>query len=83
MKIVQVTSEAKARPIITALTRISADRNIDHGDNSWSTAVEDFNDRAALSAVVASMSAAVCGTATGATGDCTTAAAAGEGGSTG
>ena len=34
MKIVQVTSEAKARPIITALTTMSADMNIDHGDNS-------------------------------------------------
>ena len=33
-KMVQVTSEAKARPIITILTRISADKNIDHGDNS-------------------------------------------------
>ena len=36
MKMVHVTSEAKARPIITALTRISADRNIDHGDSSRS-----------------------------------------------
>ena len=34
MKIVQVTSDAKARPIITALTTMSADLNIDHGDNS-------------------------------------------------
>jgi len=37
MKIVQVTSEANARPIITNLTRMSADRNIDHGDNSCGT----------------------------------------------
>ena len=34
MKMVQVTSEAKARPIMTALTTTSADLNIDHGDNS-------------------------------------------------
>ena len=34
MKMVQVTSEAKARPIMTALTSTSADLNIDHGDNS-------------------------------------------------
>ena len=33
-KMVQVTSEAKARPIITAFTMMSADMNIDHGDNS-------------------------------------------------
>src|SRR6478735_2795414 len=33
-KMVQVTSEAKARPIITALTMMSADMNIDQGDNS-------------------------------------------------
>jgi hypothetical protein len=45
MKMVQVTSEAKARPIMTALTRISADRNIDHGDNSRSATVVDFSDR--------------------------------------
>ena len=32
--IVHVTSDAKTRPMITALTRMSADRNIDHGDNS-------------------------------------------------
>src|SRR3984893_13973409 len=43
MKIVQVTSEAKARPIMTALTRISADRNIDQGDNSRSAVVVDFS----------------------------------------
>jgi len=39
---VHVTSEAKASPIMTALTRISADRNIDHGDNSLSPAAGDF-----------------------------------------
>src|SRR5262249_417072 len=34
MKIVQVISEANARPIITPFTTTSADMNIDHGDNS-------------------------------------------------
>ena len=34
MKMVQVTSEAKARPIMTPFTTTSADMNIDHGDNS-------------------------------------------------
>jgi hypothetical protein len=33
-KIVQVTSEAKARPIMTAFTTRSAARNLDHGDRS-------------------------------------------------
>src|SRR5437762_6660980 len=42
MKMVHVTSEAKASPIMTALTRISADRNIDHGDSSLSPAAGDF-----------------------------------------
>ena len=37
MKTVQVTTEAKARPIITAFTMISADMNIDHGDISRGT----------------------------------------------
>src|SRR6185312_898731 len=37
MKMVQVTNEAKASPIMTACTMISADRNIDHGDNSRGT----------------------------------------------
>ncbi len=45
MKMVHVTSEAKARPIITALTRTSADRNIDQGDNSRNATVVDFSDR--------------------------------------
>src|SRR5271156_2941291 len=43
MKTVQVTSEANARPIMTALTMTSADRNIDHGDNSCSAATVDFS----------------------------------------
>src|SRR5712672_883692 len=42
MKMVQVTSEAKARPIITALTMTSADMNIDHGDNSRIAMLVDF-----------------------------------------
>ena len=44
MKMVQVISDAKARPIITALTRMSADRNIDHGDSSRSEATSAFSD---------------------------------------
>src|ERR1700691_5176856 len=42
--IVHVTSDAKTRPMITALTRMSADRNIDHGDNSrrWLAAATGF-----------------------------------------
>ncbi|GGI22668.1 hypothetical protein GCM10010987_20550 [Bradyrhizobium guangdongense] len=35
MKTVQVTSEAKASPIITAFTMMSADMNITQGDNSF------------------------------------------------
>ena len=56
MKIVQVTSEAKASPIITALTSTSADRNIDHGDSSRSAAVVDFSDLLPLSAGFAAAS---------------------------
>ena len=48
MKIVQVMSEAKASPIITAFTTTSADMNIDHGDNSRGTLIEGLDD--ALSA---------------------------------
>src|SRR5437868_15545044 len=43
MKMVQVTSEAKASPIMTALTSTSADLNIDHGDNSRSSAAAVFS----------------------------------------
>src|SRR5271165_1786830 len=46
IRIVQVRSDAKASPLITILTRMSADRNIDHGDNSCGTASCDFTDRA-------------------------------------
>src|ERR1700760_3159430 len=48
MKQVQVTSEAKASPIMTALTMMSADMNIDHGDNSCSAASVDFTALALL-----------------------------------
>jgi hypothetical protein len=40
---VQVMSEAKARPIITPFTTTSADMNIDHGDNSRGTAKVGFD----------------------------------------
>jgi hypothetical protein len=50
MKTVQVTSEAKARPIMTAFTTISADRNIDHGDNSLKPGVFAFKALGAVSA---------------------------------
>src|SRR5207245_11426424 len=53
MKMVQVTSEAKARPIITALTSTSADLNIDHGDNSRSSAAAAFSNLPSRSAGVA------------------------------
>src|SRR3954452_22200154 len=53
MKMVQVTYEAKASPIMTALTRTSADRNIDHGDSSRSPAAADFNTLPLMSAEVA------------------------------
>ena len=45
---VQVTSEANASPIMTALTMMSADMNIDHGDNSCSAAIVDFSALAVL-----------------------------------
>src|ERR1700744_4818430 len=66
-KIVHVTSDAKARPIITALTRMSADRNIDHGDNSRGTD-GDFNDRplsAGVAAASVTTAGAVCAEAAG------------------
>src|ERR1700730_13460121 len=46
MKMVHVTSEANASPIITAFTMTSADRNIDHGDRSRGTGTVDFSDLA-------------------------------------
>ena len=50
MKTVHVTSEAKARPIMTAFTMMSADRNIDQGDNSRKMGFEVFASAVALSA---------------------------------
>src|SRR5258708_9106060 len=68
MKMVQVTSEAKARPIMTALTSTSADLNIDHGDNSRSSAAAAFNSLPSRSAGVAVASEAGDATADGAGG---------------
>jgi hypothetical protein len=70
MKMVHVTSEAKARPIITALTRMSADRNIDHGDNSRSATVVDFCDRLLSVGVVAASAAGAGRTADAGAGAC-------------
>jgi hypothetical protein len=74
---VHVTSEAKARPIMTALTMTSADRNIDQGDNSRGTTMVDFSGLLSPSAGAAvdveAAGAAVCvggaGTADGCDGD--------------
>src|SRR5882672_11828090 len=77
IKMVQVSSEAKARPIMTALTRTSADRNIDQGDSSRSATVVDFSNR--LSLELADASGAACtaadGAAAGGVGACTAGAA--------
>src|ERR1700730_2436604 len=80
MKMVQVTSEAKARPIITALTRISADRNIDHGDNSRSATAVDFSGLLPPSAAagVPSALAGADGTTADGAGACTGEACVGE-----
>src|SRR5258708_11926481 len=58
MKIVHVTSDAKARPIMTALTKISADTNIDQGDSSRSATVVDFSDLLPSAGVAAASEAA-------------------------
>jgi len=58
MKMVQVTSEANASPIITALTMMSADMNIDHGDNSRSATVVDFNGVGLSPAIAVALGAA-------------------------
>src|SRR6267378_856423 len=62
IKMVHVTSEAKARPIITALTRISADRNIDQGDNSRSVTDVDFSGLPASAGAAVASEAAAAGT---------------------
>jgi hypothetical protein len=49
MKMVQVTSEAKASPIITAFTMTSADMNITQGDSSFITGAVDFSERLPVS----------------------------------
>src|SRR6187455_1051367 len=65
MKMVQVTSEAKARPIMTALTTTSADLNIVQGDNSLSSAAAAFKNfsRSGCAAVVSAGAAGSCETA--------------------
>src|ERR1700753_2379460 len=70
MKTVPVTSEAKASPIMTALTMMSADMNIDHGDNSCSATAVDFSGRAESAEAAAASAAAGAATA-GADGACT------------
>src|SRR4051812_1468903 len=77
MKMVQVTSDAKARPIMTALTTTSADLNIVHGDNSLSSAVAAFSNLASRSAGVAAASEGPAGAAAwgSAAGGCDTAGA--------
>src|ERR1700704_1699892 len=71
MKMVHVSSEAKASPIMTALTRTSADRNIDHGDNSRNVVAVDFSDLLPLSAGLADASEAAGAGADGAAGAAT------------
>ncbi|GAA3838207.1 hypothetical protein GCM10022626_00050 [[Pseudomonas] carboxydohydrogena] len=56
-QIVHVISEAKARPIITSFTTISADMNIDHGERSCGT-TDAFAASAAGKAVGAGAAAA-------------------------
>ena len=81
MKMVQVTSEAKASPIMTAFTSTSADWNIDHGDISGTAATGFSNLLSAGTAVtsaaagadgttIAGVGACAAGTAAGATGAC-------------
>src|ERR1700736_3285309 len=53
-KTVHVTSEANARPIITALTRMSADRNIDQGESSRRPAAAVFRGLAPSTGAIAS-----------------------------
>src|SRR3569833_2587622 len=64
-QIVQVSSEAKARPIITSLTTMPADMNIDHGDRSCGTSMA-FAVSAVGNAVGAAGAAVAAGVAFGA-----------------
>jgi hypothetical protein len=71
MKTVQVISEAKASPIITAFTMTSADMNITQGDNSFiagamPAAVSDFAATGAVAEGAAAAGAAAAGAAAGA-----------------
>src|SRR6478736_5137156 len=72
MKMVQVTSEAKARPIMTALTTTSADLNIVQGDNSLSSTAAPFSVLASRSTGAAAASEGADGAAAwgNAAGDC-------------
>src|SRR5262245_22303467 len=63
MKMVQVTSDAKARPIMTALTTTSADLNIVHGDNSLSSVAAAFSSLPSRSAGAAAGSNGAAGAA--------------------
>jgi hypothetical protein len=76
MNTVQVTSDAKARPIITAFTTMSAFRNIFQGDNSCSPVLVDFTSlpSPAAGAVGASIAAGVGAAAAGAGAACGAAA---------
>lgn len=58
MKMVHVTSEAKASPIMTAFTMMSAERNIDQGDNSCSMTGIVFDGLTVSAAVAFSAEAA-------------------------
>ena len=57
-KMVHVTNDAKASQTITILTMMSADMNIDHGDNSCGTAAAGLSATGALPPGVASAEAA-------------------------
>ena len=63
MNMVQVTSEAKASPIITALTMTSADRNIDQGERSCGTGAAGFSACALSGAATGAEGAAAIGAA--------------------
>src|SRR5262249_23099198 len=67
-RIVHVSSDAKARLIITALTKMSADINIDHGDRSCGIVRADWIGRGAslAGAACASGLASAGGAGTGA-----------------
>ncbi|GLR86042.1 hypothetical protein GCM10007857_27530 [Bradyrhizobium iriomotense] len=83
MKTVQVTRDAKASPIITAFTMMSADMNITQGDSSFITGITgavDFCARLASADAASDAGAAGAAVAAGATGDGAAVAAAGVAG---